>query len=108
MKLYTSKESIFKAFLLLKKLATNMKQISNKLTSKYVISMFQLLEDMVQMKPFFLQAFEESMQYTKIKQNTSNSIEHFLGIFMIIERAVSNIYSILNDTFFFFNYFINL
>lgn len=56
--------------------------------------MFQLLEDMVQMKPYFLQAFEESMQYTKIKQNTSNSIEHFLGIFMIIERAVSNSQSI--------------
>lgn len=71
------------------KLATNMKQITSKLTSKYVISMFSVLQHLVRMKPEFMKVFEESLLITKTSCNISNSIEQFLEIFITIEKACS-------------------
>ena len=72
------------------KLANNMKQITSKLTSKYVIAVFSVLENMVQMKPQFIRVFEESVLITKSSRNMTNSIEHFLDVFIIVERACSS------------------
>ena len=72
-------------------LAANMKAISSKLTSKYVIAMFSLLADLAKMKPEFVSAFEQSMLRTKASRSLSSSIESFLDIFVTIERAVSKI-----------------
>lgn len=71
------------------KLAGNMKQVTSKLTSKYVIAMFSSLGDMVKMKPQFLNVFEKSLLITKTSRNISNSIENYLEIFTTIERACS-------------------
>jgi hypothetical protein len=65
-----------------------MKQISNKLTSKYVIAMFTVLENLVKMKSDFVKIFEESILITKSTRHINNSIEHFLEIFCTIEKAV--------------------
>lgn len=72
------------------KLATNMKQITSKLTSKYVISMFNVLEDLVDMKPEFVKVFEESLLPTKSPRNITSSIENLLDMFITIERACSS------------------
>ena len=75
-----------------------MKQITSKLTSKYVIAMFTLLSDLVKMKPEFLKVFEKSILITKTARHISNSIEQFLEIFIMIERAcVSVLYDILEE-----------
>jgi len=71
------------------KLTANMKLITSKLTSKYVIAMFSLLEDMVRMKPHFIGAFEDLYPASTVtNRNINSSIEHFLEIFIVIERAV--------------------
>jgi len=73
------------------KLTANMKLITSKLTSKYVIAMFSLLEDMVRMKPQFIGAFEDLYPASTVtNRNINSSIEHFLEIFIVIERAVIN------------------
>lgn len=65
-----------------------MKLITSKLTSKYVIGVFGVLEALVKMKPEFIRVFDESLFVTKTSRNINNSIEHFLEIFSVIEKAV--------------------
>lgn len=69
-------------------LATNMKQITSKLTSKYVIAMFSLLEDLAKMKPAFISVLEGAASPSRSTVQSS-SIDGFLEIFVEIERAVS-------------------
>lgn len=76
------------------KLAGNMKQITSKLTSKYVVAMFTVLSDLVTLKKDFLSIFNQSILITKTARHISNSIEQFLEIFITIERACA---STLND-----------
>ena len=76
------------------RLTINMRQITSKLTSKYVIAMFTSLSDLVKMKSQFLQVFEQSILITKTARHISNSIEQFLEMFITIERACVNT---LND-----------
>ncbi len=73
------------------RLTSNMKQITSKLTSKYVIAMFTLLSDLVKMKSNFLKVFEKSILITKTARHISNSIEQFLEIFILIERACASV-----------------
>ncbi len=71
------------------KLAVNMKLITSKLTSKYVISMFSVLENMVRMKPEFIKVFEELYPSNSVtSRNINRAIEYFLDVFIVIERAV--------------------
>jgi hypothetical protein len=76
------------------KLSNQMKQITFKLTSKYVISMFNILNELVKTKQDFLNVFEQSILITKTSKQISNSIQQYLEIFIIIERACV---STLND-----------
>jgi hypothetical protein len=69
-------------------LANNVKQITNKCASKFIIAMFSVLSDVVEMKPGFLKVFEKSTLITKTTRHIGNSIQQFLEIFIIIERAV--------------------
>ena len=76
-------------------MANNVKQITNKSTSKFIIGMFSVLSDNVEMKPGFLKIFEKTTIATKTTRHIGNSIQQFLEIFIIIERAVSLIFVVL-------------
>lgn len=71
-------------------LATNMKMITSKLTSKYVIAMFSVLSDLAKMKPAFISVLEGMQKGLSGRSSVQNSsIDSFLDIFVEIERAVS-------------------
>ena len=75
-----------------------MKQITFKLTSKYVISMFNILNELVKTKQDFLNVFEQSILITKTSKQISNSIQQYLEIFITIERAcVSTLNDVLEE-----------
>ena len=57
--------------------------------------MFSVLSDIVEMKPGFLKIFEKTTIATKTTRHIGNSIQQFLEIFIIIERAVSLIFVFL-------------
>jgi hypothetical protein len=80
------------------KLSNQMKQITFKLTSKYVISMFNILNELVKTKQDFLNVFEQSILITKTSKQISNSIQQYLEIFITIERAcVSTLNDVLEE-----------
>lgn len=83
-------DPILRSFIIdAEKLADNVKQITSKCTSKFVIAMFKLLSEMVQMKAPFLNVFSQSSIITKTTRHLSNSNKHFLDIFITIEKTVS-------------------
>lgn len=72
-------------------LATNMKMITSKLTSKYVIAMFSVLSDLAKMKPAFISVLEGMQKGLSGRSSVQNSsIDSFLDIFVEIERACSS------------------
>jgi hypothetical protein len=80
------------------KLSNQMKQITFKLTSKYVISIFNILNELVKTKQDFLNVFEQSILITKTSKQISNSIQQYLEIFITIERAcVATLNDILEE-----------
>ena len=69
------------------KLANNVKQITNKSTSKFVIAMFSVLSKLAEIKMPFLIVFEQSTLNTRTSKHISLSTQHFLEIFVIIEKS---------------------
>lgn len=80
----------------LKRLSNNAKQVTNKCTSKYIIAMFSVLSDLVEMKQNFLKIFEQTALPTKTTRHIGNSTQLFLEMFINIEKAVQH-----NKKFFF-------
>jgi hypothetical protein len=62
------------------KISDNVKQVSNKRTSKLIVSLFEVLNELVQLKSNYIRLFEEI--------ESLNSICYLLEIFIIFEKSV--------------------
>lgn len=63
------------------KIRDNVKHVTNKRTSKFIIALFEVLYELVQLKSNYIRLFEEI--------DSLNSINNLLEIFIIFEKSVS-------------------
>jgi hypothetical protein len=72
------------------RLSSNVRLVGNsKRTSKYIVAVFSVLSDLVEMKADFLKVFEHSALITKTLRHIGTPTQMYLDIFVHLEKAVS-------------------
>lgn len=71
----------------LKRISSNVKLVTNKCTSKYIIALFSVLSDLVEIKSDFLRVLEHSALVTKTTRHIGAPIQLYLDIFVLVEKA---------------------
>jgi hypothetical protein len=77
------------------RVGSNVRLVHNKCTSKYIVAVFSVLSDLVEMKGDFLRTLEHSALITKTTRHIGSPVQMYLDIFVHLEKAVSKIYHFL-------------